>query len=70
MHLQVRGSHPDDAIALEDQVGHLSIPDQREFRVGTGFFGEEVEEIPLRHQRDVGLLETESRECAEVPERS
>ena len=36
--------------------------------VGRGFFGEEVEEVPLGHQRDIGLREAQPFEHSEFAE--
>ena len=43
---------PDDAAALLDQVGRLGLHAQVERRVAPGLLGQEIEEIPLRHQGD------------------
>ena len=46
------GAHADDAPVLLDQVGRLGLHAQVERRVALALLGQEVQEIPLRHQRD------------------
>ncbi len=42
----------DDAAALLDQVGRLGMHAQIESLVALALLGQEIEKIPLRHQRD------------------
>ena len=46
------GDHADDASILLDQVGRLGLHAQVECLVALALLGEEIEEVPLRHQRD------------------
>ena len=48
----VVGDQADDAPVLLDQVGRLGLHAQVERLVALAVLGEEVEEVPLRHQRD------------------
>ena len=48
----VVGAHAGDAAALLDQIGRLRPHAQMERRITLAVLGEEIEEIPLRHQRD------------------
>ena len=41
-----------DAAAFVDQVGGLGLHQQMKARIAPALLGEEIEEIPLRHQRD------------------
>jgi hypothetical protein len=47
-----RRAHTDDASIRLDQVGRLRLHVQIEARVALAVRGQEIEEIPLRHQRD------------------
>jgi hypothetical protein len=64
----VRGAvpHAADPVALADQVGHLGGHAQRERRLPPARVGEQVEQVPLRRHRDVGVGDVQP---AEVPER-
>ena len=44
--------HPGHAPGLLDQPGHLGLPHQPEAGQTLGLLGQEIEKIPLRHQRD------------------
>lgn len=44
--------HAGDAAALLDQPGHFMAHAQMEARKALAVVGEEIEEVPLRHQRD------------------
>ena len=46
------GDQADDAPVLLDQVGRVRLHAQVECFVALALLGEEVEEVPLRHQRD------------------
>ena len=46
------GAHADDAPVLLDQAGRLGLHAQVERCVALASLGQEVEEVPLRHQRD------------------
>ena len=46
------GAQADDAAALLDQIRRLGPHAQVEARIALAVRGEEIEEIPLRHQRD------------------
>ena len=60
------GAHADDAVALRDQIGGLGLHAQMEFRIALALLGEEIEEVPLRHQRDEFAA---GRQMAEVHHR-
>ena len=45
-------AHADDAASLLDEVGRFGLHAQVERAVAPGLLGEEIEEVPLRHQRD------------------
>ena len=45
-------AHPDDPAGFLDEVGDLGFHPQVKARQPAARFGEEIEEIPLRHQRD------------------
>ena len=57
-----RGAKPDDSTALLDQVGRLRLHVQIEGRIALAPRGEEIEEVPLRHQRDVFAARRQVRE--------
>ena len=46
------GAHAGDAAALLDQVDRLGPHAQVEGRIALALLGQEIEEVPLRHQRD------------------
>src|SRR6185503_8054598 len=46
------GAQPDDAAALFDEIGRLRLHPQIEPRILLAMVGEEIQEVPLRHQRD------------------
>ena len=46
------GDQADDAAVLLDEIGRFGLHAQVECRVTLAMLGEEVEEVPLRHQRD------------------
>ena len=46
------GDQADNAAVLFDEIGRLGLHAQVECRVTLAVLGEEVEEVPLRHQRD------------------
>ena len=46
------GVQPDNAIALEDQIVRVGLHPQIKARVAAPLFPQEIQEIPLRHQRD------------------
>ena len=47
-----RGDQADNAPVLFDQIGRLGLHAQVECRVALAVLGQEVEEVPLRHQRN------------------
>ena len=47
------GAHADDAAALLDQIGGVGLHAQIEGLVAFALAGKKIEEIPLRHQRDI-----------------
>src|SRR5262249_60363113 len=46
------GPHATDAAVILDQVDRIRLHAQMERRIALAAIGEEVEEVPLRHQRD------------------
>jgi hypothetical protein len=48
--------HTHDAAAVAEQVGDLGVAQEREGRLVLGGVGEQVEQVPLRHHRDVLVL--------------
>jgi hypothetical protein len=54
--------HPHDPPVLGDQVGDLRVHQQMEGGIALAVRGEEVEEVPLRHQRDELAVGGEVRE--------
>ena len=63
--LRRRGAHARDAIALDDQVGRLGLHHELEAGIAPALLGDEIQEIPLRHQRDELAA---GRQMAEVGE--
>ena len=41
-----------DFVAIEDQIIHIGQHAQAEARIALGVFDKEIEEVPLRHERD------------------
>src|SRR5437660_473562 len=60
------GAQPDNAVAFHYQIGGLCLHPQTEMRIAATLFGDEVEEVPLRHQRDEFAA---SRQMAQVRQR-
>src|SRR5213082_3271324 len=56
---------PDHPIAVDDQIGRLGFHVQVETGIPPPLLGQEIQEIPLRHQRDVFA---DRREMAEIGE--
>ena len=60
------GAHAGDAPVLLDQIGRLGLHAQVECPVALALLGQEVEEVPLRHQRDEFAVR---RQMAEIGHR-
>ena len=58
-----RPGHP---AALPQQAGDLGVAPQGERRLGLGGVGEQVEQVPLRHQRDVLVRARQPAEVADL----
>ena len=41
-----------DAAIFDDEIGDFTLHVEAKFRIGFGFFSDEIQEIPLRHQAD------------------
>ena len=59
------GAQPDNAPALLDQIRRLGAHAQIERRIALAARGQEVEEIPLRHQRDEFAVRRQMRKVGE-----
>ena len=57
---------PDDAPALGEQLGDLGLHHQTERSEASRLAAEEIEEVPLRHQRDELAARRQVREVADV----
>ena len=60
-----RGADPGDAPVFIDQPNDLGIHPQAKWRVLPAAFGEEIEEVPLRHQRDEPASRRQVREVGD-----
>ena len=58
-----RRSHPDDLAVLFQEPGHLGVHQEVERGIALRSLGDEIEEVPLRHERDELAM---SREVSEV----
>jgi hypothetical protein len=58
-------AHADDPTGLFDQVGDVGSVDESEPRVRASLVGEEVQEVPLRHERDIAAARAQPTEVGE-----
>ena len=59
-------AHADDAPVLLDEVDDIGLHDELEVRIRARLVGEEVEEVPLRHQRDERVPRRQPGEVGDV----
>ena len=54
-----------DAIIFDDEVGDFCFHAQVELRIGAGFFGDEIQEVPLGHQADEFAVDRQVRKVGD-----
>ena len=59
------GSHADYPAVLLDQVSHVGMHPQVKCRIAAGVLGDEIEEVPLRHEGDEPAAGRQMREVGD-----